>query len=890
VVAIAATGEKAIELTGHHRPDLVLMDIQLQGAMDGITAADEIRKRFYRPVVFLTAYSEEATLQRAKLVEPFGYILKPFEDRELKIVIEIALYKHQADDQIRRLNRLYMVLSRVNQATVKVKSGPELWDAVCRIVVEQGGFQLAWFGNYDAHTHRVVPVAQCGELKNFIQPVSTKLVAPNQYPGPAGGAVYEKCHFICNDISSHPRATLWAPAAQTVGLRSAAGFCLWRSNGDIAGVLTLYSTQRDFFQLHEIALLEEVLADVQFALDYLQKEKLRCLAELDTKHRLKFESHIASVSVRFVGNQDFDDMLNASLEEMGVFLGIDRAFVLQLRPDGKALDNTHEWCLEAGNRRQVKLQKLPTSELIVSLGVLKNGGIVNIRDTAKLPPATAADSVGLQKLAGKAVLLLPLLNSDRLIGFLGFGNERMAKDWSTDDTKLLRVSADLISRAITQRLAEHTMRTINERFQAFMGHTPAIAWAKDEHGQYIYLNQTFEKQLGVNLADWFGKTAIDVWPAALAQEVTATDQKVLATGAPVEFITKTKTDTGPKQSWQCIKFIFADEHGRRYLGGIGFNITEKQALVTQLRQAQKMELVGTLAAGVAHDFNNLLCVVLGFGELALQKLNPTDVLYKHVTEIRAAGHRATVLARQLLTLSHKQVFEPQVLDVNKLVIEAQKMLARLIRADIEMTLRLGPVLPVKTDPGQLEQVIINLVVNARDAMPTGGKLWIETGNVTLAQPIAATGAQISPGNYVVLTVRDTGHGMTDEVRERIFEPFFTTKPDSQGTGLGLAVSFGIIQQSGGNIVVKSAEGKGTTFQIYLPQQPVTATAAETTPAEAHSMGGTETILLVDDNPDILEISSLILRESGYHVFTATSGERARSVLQQRAATIKLVIT
>jgi len=280
---------------------------------------------------------------------------------------------------------------------------------------------------------------------------------------------------------------------------------------------------------------------------------------------------------------------------------------------------------------------------------------------------------------------------------------------------------------------------------------------------------------------------------------------------------------------------------------------------------------------------------LGFGELALKKLKPSDPLYKNVARITDAGQRASTLVRQLLTISRKQEVELQVLDLTQTVANLQKMLGRLIRSDIELKYRYGVAPPVKADPGQIEQVIINLVVNARDAMPRGGQLRIETANITLKEPVAAVGAQIIPGNYALLTVSDTGSGMSDEVKARIFEPFFTTKPVGQGTGLGLATSYGIIRQCGGYIVVESAVGQGTTFRIYLPEMTETARATGIAP-QAELARGTETILLVDDDTTVREITTQMLEEAGYRVFTATNGEQALHQLQDRAAEIQLIIS
>ena len=889
VVGTAATGARAIELAEQHRPDLVLMDIRLQGPMDGITAAEEIRNRFHRPVVFLTAFSEEATLQRAKLVEPFGYILKPFEDRELKTIIEIALYKHQADEQIRRLNRLYTVLSRVNQAVVRVQSATELWTAVCRIVVEQGGCKLAWFGRHDASSKRILPVAQFGEPQEFVQPLNTAIPAAQADPGPASTALREDRDFICNHIASDARATAWAAAAQTAGFSSAAGFRLVQS-GAVVGVLTLYAAPRDYFQAHERILLEEVVADVQFALSYLQKDKLRQLAETETRHQLKFETHLASISMRFVGEQDFDSALADSLEEIGQFLGIDRTFVLQLRPDWSALDQTHEWCGTNGTQRKNQLQNLPTTTLCWSLRLLMNGENVNLRDLGKLPAAATVDHPGLHQLAGKTLLLLPLLTGNRLLGAVGFATERMARDWTDNETQLLRMLANLISRVLSHRATQRAVRVTEERFQAFMANTPTIVWAKDQDGRYVYLNQAFEIQFGVTLRHWFGKTAAEVWPAKLAHEIAADDQKVMATGIPLEFIQTTETASSQKRHWLCTKFRFTDEDGHYYLGGMGFDVTEKNQLEVELFQAQKMETIGSMAAGIAHDFNNLLCVVLGFGEIALKTMKPVDPLYQPVTQMKEAAQRAAVLARRLLTLTRKEELDPQLIDLNKILTTIRPTLEQVVRGQIELTVAPGLVPPVKVDPGQIEQVIMNMVINARDAMPSGGQLQIATTAVKLAEPVASAIPPIAPGQYVRLDIRDTGSGMTDAVKAQIFEPFFTTKPAGQGTGLGLATSARIIQKFGGHIAVESAVGAGTTFQLYFPTATDgTAAGPVEQPAEPAARGS-ETILFVEDNEVIREMASLMLESEGYQVITAADGEDALRVLVQKAAGINLLIS
>jgi PAS domain S-box-containing protein len=321
------------------------------------------------------------------------------------------------------------------------------------------------------------------------------------------------------------------------------------------------------------------------------------------------------------------------------------------------------------------------------------------------------------------------------------------------------------------------------------------------------------------------------------------------------------------------------------------DVTHELQLEEQYHQAQKMEAIGRLTGGIAHDFNNLLTAINGFAELLHVRLSPNNPHRKLADHILDSGQRATDLVKQLLAFSRKQIIEPRVLDLNGVVVKMDKMLRRIIGEDLEMvTLLASGLWPVKVDPAQIEQVIINLAVNARDAMPKGGKLTIETANVVLDDNYVAAHLEAQPGEHVLLTISDTGSGMSDEVQAHIFEPFFTTKEQGKGTGLGLATVFGIIKQSGGNIQVYSEEGLGTTFKIYLPRAEEVSLATTQSDQAGDIPRGTETVLLAEDEATVRNLTAELLRTQGYTVLEADNGEEGLRLAQEHRETIQLLLT
>jgi nitrogen-specific signal transduction histidine kinase len=321
------------------------------------------------------------------------------------------------------------------------------------------------------------------------------------------------------------------------------------------------------------------------------------------------------------------------------------------------------------------------------------------------------------------------------------------------------------------------------------------------------------------------------------------------------------------------------------------NEAHRQQLEDQLRQAQKMDALGRLAGGVAHDFNNLLTVIKGHGDLLLGRLEPADSLHMSGVQIVKAADRAASLTRQLLAFCRMQLLQPKVVDLNALVSEMCSLLRRLVREDIAFTFQAGESLGrVKADPGQIEQVIVNLTVNACDAMPEGGKLTIETHNVNVDEKWAAARPPIQPGGYVLLAVTDTGQGMDASTRARIFEPFFTTKEQGKGTGLGLATVYGVVKQSGGCIWVDSEPGKGARFEVYLPRVEERTEFGRALEIPAEQVRRTATVLIAEDEEGVRELASEFVSSAGYTVLTAKDGMEALAIAEQSDRPIDLLIT
>ncbi|HLN33216.1 MAG TPA: PAS domain S-box protein [Gemmataceae bacterium] len=668
VVGVTARGEEAVRLAKELRPDLILMDIHLQGDMDGVTAAEQIQECFEVPVVYVTAHADEVTIQRAKISGPFGYVLKPFDERELRTVIEMALYKHEADRKLRASERRYaMMLASIADAVIAT-------DIQGRVT--------------------------------FLNRVAEKL-------------------------------TGWSLADAT-----------GRAVADVFRVVD-----------------EETRQPASDAVDRVLGEGV---AVEGAGERILLRSDGREVVI--------DDSVSPIRDEQGRCTGV----VLVFR--------------DATEKRRAEAELQRTRSMLEQLFEQSPGAIVVVGREGNIRRVNA--------------------EAERVFGYRR--------------EEMLGQKVELLVRDSTKeyhaRLREGYMVNPSTRSMAIAAEISGRRKDGSEFPAQVLL------------------APIDTPEGMLVLSIT-TDR------------------------------------------------TERRLLEEQLRQAQKMDAVGQLAGGVAHDFNNLLTIIIGYTRMVLDGVGADHPWYGFLTEAYQAAERAADLTRQLLAFSRKQLLQPKIVDLNQVLAHTTKMLSRLIGEQVELSVstEVGALL-VKADPGQLEQVIVNLAVNARDAMPAGGRLTLATACVDIGGHGAQPALEMLPGRYARLTVNDTGCGMDAAIKARIFEPFFTTKGVGEGTGLGLATVYGIVKQTGGHIDVVSKVGKGTTFSIYFPALEEALSREETQPRLTQLPQGAETILLVEDEGGVCTLGREVLQRCGYTVLEARHGREALDLMAFYAGPLQLLVT
>ncbi len=449
-----------------------------------------------------------------------------------------------------------------------------------------------------------------------------------------------------------------------------------------------------------------------------------------------------------------------------------------------------------------------------------------------------------------------------------------------------------VARDMTPREnSEHALRDSHHLLDSVIEGTSDAIFVKDRDGRYLLINSSGARMLGHAVAEVVGRSDHELVDAASARAIEVLDRSVLERQRAWTS-TETMMIDGVTRHFLSTKDVYRDSAGRA-LGVIGISrdITETRELEEQLRQSQKMEAVGRLAGGIAHDFNNLLTVINGYSAMVLEQYRETDPNHALLRNILRCGERAANLTRQLLAFGRKQVLQPQVLQLCMVLADLREMLHRLIGEDIELEIIRGTgACRAKVDRSQFEQAVVNLCINARDAMPRGGQLVLETSEVELTTARLRRTPDVKPGRYIQLTVTDDGEGMDEETRVRIFEPFFTTKEAGKGTGLGLAMVYGFVKQSGGHLEVQSRVGEGSSFRIYLPCASESEVPIETSVQSVEVPRGDETLLLVEDEAPVRLLLKLALESYGYRILEARTGEQAVEIARDHKGPIALLIT
>jgi two-component system, cell cycle sensor histidine kinase and response regulator CckA len=453
--------------------------------------------------------------------------------------------------------------------------------------------------------------------------------------------------------------------------------------------------------------------------------------------------------------------------------------------------------------------------------------------------------------------------------------------------QILGVATDITDR----RRAEEVLRQSEERFaKAFRASPAAISISRLADGRYLDVNDAFVRLLGYDRDDVLRCTSLELGLWADPADRPRLAVNLERDGSIREFATRFKTKNGEIRDVVIAAERIEVDHEPCILA-LSSDVTEPKRLEEQLRQSQKMEAIGRMAGGIAHDFNNLLTTILGYSELILRGHPADGALHEEVAEIKKASERAASLTHQLLAFSRKQVIAPRVLSLNDTVSDAVKLLGRLIGEDISLVTDLDPALgAVRADPIQIEQVLLNLAINSRDAMPRGGQITLRTRNAVLVEPLAGLHFTLPPGAYATLSVMDNGVGMDAETQRRIFEPFFTTKEMGKGTGLGLSTVYGIVKQSGGYIFVTSEPGRGTRFEIYLPHVDERAEATRPAGPVLPFSGGSETILIAEDEESLRRLARRVLEAHGYAVLEAGSAEEAFALAERSPGAVRLLVT
>lgn len=804
VVSVESNGQDAIAKAHETSPDLILMDIVLDGEMDGIDAANAIKSYSDIPIVFLTAYADEKFLSRATESVPAAYLVKPVDARSVHAAIQTVLHMAEVDKRLKQSEAQYRSL---------VETQTEL---ICRYLPDG--------------TMSFVNEAYCrhfGKREEELIGHSSSLTVLEE-----DREKVEK-HF-----------TLFSPESPVHSHE-------FRVMGPDGGIRWLRWTDSALFDAeNKLVEFQGVGHDItgrKVAEDVLKRER---------------------------------ELFKGVVDNIPVMLAIYDPNLQRVQLNAEA-ERLLGWSTEEANESDFMSMIFPDPSYCESV----TGSMRALQDCWRECEVPAKDGSAITSNWAYVVL------SDKTRIGIGLDIREQKRVESA-----LREAKDLLERKVLKRTDElfqayEDLRQSEERYRMLVENTSDLIFSLDSEGRYTAVNEACCRALGLSADRIIGKSQAEI---GFSEEVVRQwDEmcRLTLNGDAVQCEIAAVMPDGRDHTYEVRLYPMRDSRGEVCgIRGLSRDISKEALLRRQLLQAQKMEALGTLSGGIAHDFNNLLTVVVGYSELLLANESVAGAVRVDLERIAQAGRNGADLVRRLLTFGRKLEPQRQPLDLNQQAEAVKQLLFRTIPKMIEIELNLAEdLVRVNADPVQMEQILMNLAVNARDAMSEEGKLTIETRNVVLDDEYCSTHLSAKPGKYALLTVSDNGVGMDKETLDRIFEPFFTTKDLGQGTGLGLAVVYGIVEQHGGHVTCYSEKGAGTTFSIYLPGISEEADASQRTAETLMPRGGTETILVVDDEELIRDFAERVLQHAGYSVLTATNGREALEVYTRAPGMIDMVL-
>ena len=769
----------------------------------------------------------------------------------------------EINKELRRLNRALRALSACNQALAQAGSEQGLLDQICDLIVRLGEYRLAWIGYAmpdAAKTVRVMAYAgdDAGTLNTAV--VSWAADKPTGR-GSVGTAIRDNKACLITDTQTDPRFEPWRDWARKMGYGALITFPL-RVAGLPFGSLTIYAREAGSFEKPELQLLEEIAENLAYGITAIRtreesKRTEAALLEAEARYRLLVEE-VPAISY----------LAEAGATGPFFYVSPQVKTILGYRPEECMADPTFWWeHLHPHDRGVAEVEDAWQDGVAFQFEyrmIHRDGRQVWIRDEGTI---FRSAETGKRMARGQ---MIDITRQKEAEDALRESEERYRRFVNESSEGIYRMEYDppVPTRlSIEEQLAwgykTGSMAECNDAMARMYGFASADELAGKKLSEFLVLHDPVTRQFMENYIRNGYRIANQE-----SREIDALGKKRIFRNTMVG----TVVDGHWVRDW-----------------GITRDVTDQMQMEEQLRNAQQLEAIGRLAGGVAHDFNNILSIIIGHGELLLAMGND-ERTRSGIQQIQRAAERAASLTQQLLAFGRKQVLQPTILDLNEAVADVQKMLARVIGEDIELIAKLHPSLgTVKADPGQIEQVLMNLAINARDAMPQGGRFTMETSNEEI-NPEQGRDLDLTPGHYVMLRVSDNGHGMDDTTLSHIFEPFFTTKPVGKGTGLGLATVYGIVKQSGGSIQVESEAGQGTEFRVFLPAADSELRKEPIAIGNQDVAGGTETILIAEDEKDLRALTRIFLESYGYRVLEASSAEEAIEKTAKSAEPIHLLLT